>query len=89
MNKHTLRATAKNASQVIYFGAGIYMVFAVFSYFHQWELALWQWVGAIIVAPITLAVVPIYVGFTESDWSLVAVWAGVLAVVGLIALMPD
>lgn len=89
MNKHILRAIAKNASQVVYFGAGIYMIFAVLSYFHQWELPLWQWIGAIIVAPITLVVVPIYVGFTASDWSLVAIWVGALAVVGLTALMPD
>ena len=89
MNKNTLRSTAKNASQLVYFGAGLYMIFAILSYFNQWELPLWQWIGAIVVFPVTLVVVPIYVGFTESDWSLIAVWIGALAVVGLSALIPD
>ena len=46
-----------------------------FSCFVKWHLPLWQWIGAVAVAPITFIVVPFYVGFTEGDWSLVAVWA--------------
>jgi len=84
-----LSSTVKVASQLVYLGAGIYMVFSVFSYFNEWELPLWQWIAALAVAPITFVVMPIYVGFTEVDWSLVAVWIGALVVVGLSALMPE
>ncbi len=48
---------------------------SVFSYFAKWHLPLWQWIGAVAVAPIAFIVVPFYVGFTEGDWSLVGAWA--------------
>jgi len=89
MNMTAFRSAAKVASQFVYLGAGIYMIFAVFSYFHEWELPLWQWIAALVVAPITFVAMPVYVGFTEGDWSLVAVWIAALAVVALSAFISD
>lgn len=89
MNKESLKAFIKVGAQVIYVGAGIYMLFSVFSYFHRWDLPLWQWIGSLVVAPITFVVMPIYIGFTEGDWSLVLVWAGAIVTVVLSALVSE
>jgi hypothetical protein len=89
MDKTTLRFVAKGFGTVVYAGAGIFMVIRVFSYFHIWNLPLWQWIGALFLAPITFVVtfvvVPVYVGLTEGDWSLVGVWVTALIVYALTA----
>ncbi|MDN3518158.1 hypothetical protein QWY84_11100 [Aquisalimonas lutea] len=89
MDTGTVKTATKFTAQALYLTAGAYMAYSVFWYFHVWELPLWQWIAALIVAPFTVVVMPIYVGFTEGDWSLVAVWVGGLAVVGLSALLGE
>jgi len=80
MDRATLKTITGVFGVVVVFGAGIYMLVKAFWYFQHWDLPLWQWIGAVVVAPITFVVVPFYVGFTEGDWSLVGAW-----VVALIA----
>lgn len=83
MDRTTLKSITQFFGVVVYAGAGIFILVRVFWYFHQWSLPLWQWIGAVVVAPITFIVIPFYVGFTEGDWSLVGAWVGALIVYGL------
>ena len=75
MDRETLKTSGGVLGIVVVVGAGVYMLVKAFWYFHHWDLALWQWIAAVLVAPITFVVVPFYVGFTEGDWSLVVAWA--------------
>src|SRR5258708_26483954 len=76
MNRPAIKSVVQVLAIIVYAGAGIFMLVRVFWYFHQWNLPLWQWIGAVVVTPITFIVVPFYVGFTEGDWSLVGAWVG-------------
>jgi hypothetical protein len=75
-------------------GTLIYLVCGIWGFILSLKViyAMWGIIGVVVsffLAPITFALVPIYHGFTEGDWSIIVISYGGLLIATILRALHD
>jgi hypothetical protein len=75
-------------------GTLIYLVCGIWGFILSLKViyAMWGVIGVVVsffLAPITFALVPIYHGFTEGDWSIIVISYGGLLIATILTALHD